>query len=192
MGETAAALYALQQIDTRVAEVERQLAALDDGTLLRANLEELKATAESQAVELHEFEKELLDTELRMKSFEEKKGGFERRMYSGQVSNPKELGDMQREVEMLGRSVSDLEDKALTLLDQVEERKATGAEAQRTAEEVEQRLSQVVERFEREGSRGRAELAWLFIGPSAPCARAKPNPAPPGLPVSRFAVSSAS
>jgi predicted nucleic acid-binding Zn-ribbon protein len=142
LGETAAALYALQQIDTRIAEVERQLAALDDGTLLRTNLEELQATEERQAAELHELEKELLDAELRMKSFEEKKGGFEGRMYSGQVSNPKELGDMQRE-------------------DQIEERRTSSAEARRAAEDVRQDLSQVVERFERESTRCRGELAEL-------------------------------
>jgi len=158
LGETAAALYALQQLDTRIAELERQLAALDDGSALRAELEQMRAQSESQAVELRGLEKELLDTELKMKSFEEKKAGFERKMYSGQVSNPKELGDMQREVEMLRRSISDLEDKALTFIDQVEERRRTHAGARRALEEGEQRLAQVTERFERENARCRGEL----------------------------------
>ena len=176
MGETSAVLYALQEIDTRIAELERELAGLDDGTALRAELEELKATTESQAAELHGLEKELLDTELRMKSFEEKKSDFERRMYSGQVTNPKELGDMQREVEMLKHSISDLEDKALTLLDQVEERKGTSAEARQASDDAAKRLVEVVARFERESARCRAELEELAAR-REPAAAAAPREA---------------
>lgn len=161
MGESSAALYALQQIDTRIAEVERELEALDDGTALKAQLEELKASVQSQEAQLHELEKELLDTDLQMKSFEEKKADCERRMYSGAVSNPKELSDMQREVETLGHSISNIEDKALALMDQSEENKGAAADARRAAEEAEQHLAQVVKTFEREGARCRDELADL-------------------------------
>jgi len=161
LGETTAALYALQQLDSRIAEVERQLAALDDGSALRAELEPLKAAAEAQANELHALEKELLDIELRMKSFVEKKKDFERRMYSGLVSNPKELGDMQREVQMLSHSISDLEDKALGLMDRAEECRRAGAETRRNTDDAVQRLAQVVEIFERESARLRAELSDL-------------------------------
>jgi predicted nucleic acid-binding Zn-ribbon protein len=161
LGETAAALYALQQIDTRIAQVERALAALDDGTALQAELQDLQTSAESEAAALHSLEQQLLDAELQVKSFEEKKAGYEGRMYSGAVSNPKELADMQREVDMLKRSIGGLEDKALDLMDQVESHRASAAEARAAAERTRQRLAEVLDTFQRESVRCRSELDGL-------------------------------
>lgn len=49
-----------------------------------------------------------------------KRAGVHDRLYSGTVSNPRELQDLQDEVDALGRRITALEDRELEIMEQVE------------------------------------------------------------------------
>jgi predicted nucleic acid-binding Zn-ribbon protein len=74
---------------------------------------------------------------LELQSIRTKIKNSENRLYSGKVTNPKELSDLQGEIESLGRRASIVEDEVLELLillEDAETEKAAAAEALATAE----------------------------------------------------------
>jgi len=132
-------LYELQQADSAIRQLERELAALDDGSAARARADQAKAEAERTAARQKDLEKELLAAELLLKSKEAKKKDCESKMYGGRIGNPKELEDLQREVTSLAAAIDRLSDEALGLMDRLETARteAKQAAAVATAEEAE-------------------------------------------------------
>lgn len=161
MPNDLATLYELQQIDTRIHDLEREREALDSGAELRAQAEAMRAQVQTAHDELRRLEVELRDSELQMKTREAKKKDFEDKMYSGRVRNPKEIDDMQREVQMLSGQIDKLEDKALGLMDEVEQRRATLAESESALRQQEAQLAAVDARYNSDSARISAEIAGL-------------------------------
>lgn len=156
-----AALYEVQKIDTEIARHERALAELDDGTAAAARLEELRAQSAEAETGFHSVESDLLDSELEMKGVEAKKKQIEDRLYSGRVRNPKELGDMESEVQMFKRQIDELTDRIIPLMDDLEQRRAAAAAAKDQIAQAESELAAIRETFETTGNRLREEIAAL-------------------------------
>ena len=161
MPNDLAILYELQQVDTRIHDLEREREELDSGAELRGEVEGLRSQFEAARDELRAREGELRDAELQMKTREAKKKDHEDKMYSGKVRNPKELDDMQREVQMLTEQIGKLEDKALTLMDENEERRAALSAAESELKQQEAALAQIEERYAAECARIDGEIASL-------------------------------
>lgn len=161
MSSDLARLYEVQKIDTRIHELEREREALDSGAELGAQVEALRTQAQQAREELRKLETELRDTELQMKSREAKKKDFEDKMYSGRVRNPKELDDMQREVQMLGEQIDKLEDQALNLMEDIEQRRAAVSDQDSTLRDQEARLAQVEAHYASENKRIADEVSAL-------------------------------
>ena len=110
---TAATLYILQQIDTRLDRHEQRLSELDatigDDSVVRVARAALDSVeAESQAARrAHHLIQEEIDTVNR------KITSGEKRLYSGTVTNTKELQDLQDEGVSLKRRIVALEDRQL-------------------------------------------------------------------------------
>lgn len=110
---TAATLYILQQIDTRLDRHEQRLSELDtsigDDSVVRAARAAFESVeAESQtARRAHHFIQEEIDMVNR------KRIAGEKRLYSGTVTNPKELQDLQDEGAALERRIAVLEERQL-------------------------------------------------------------------------------
>lgn len=132
-------LYALQQLDSRLARLERTLAALDDGTQLRTLAEQARAEEEAGSAELKTGQARLKDLELELQSVVDKARKLEADMYSGRIGNPKELSAMQEDVGALGRQRRRIEDEMLSLMEVGEQlAKDVGTiEAQRQSRERE-------------------------------------------------------
>jgi predicted nucleic acid-binding Zn-ribbon protein len=122
-------LWALQQIDSRIQELQRELSALDTGAQAGRVRDAARAKLDSSTAELRRIESELADTELAIKSTEARIREIEGRMYSGKVTNPKELESLSQEVDMLKRNQDRLETRELELLDEQEKAKETVARA---------------------------------------------------------------
>ncbi|UCH33097.1 MAG: hypothetical protein JSV65_10905 [Armatimonadota bacterium] len=161
MSNDLATLYEVQQIDTRIHELEREREALDSGAELRTQVEAVRTQVQTAHEELRAMEAELRDTELQIKTREAKKKDFEDKMYSGRVRNPKELEDMQREVEMLGGQVDKAEDKGLELMEQTEQRRAALSEQEAALAEQERDLAQVESHYDSESARIAEEISGL-------------------------------
>lgn len=120
MQEAVAALLDLQEIDLARDRIQERKERLP----LRADL----ADIEARMVDIHtemdrlkhdadalEREERVVEEEVRL--IEEKIAGEEHKMYSGQVINPKELGALQDEIDMLKRRKAPLEEKGLEELE---------------------------------------------------------------------------
>src|SRR5947209_9111571 len=96
-------LWNLQQIDTEIYRLKREKSRLDDGAALRQAFEAAARAVEALESRLRKLRADLSDAELELKRIEAKKADFERRLYQGKVTIPKELTAMEQEIAMLGR-----------------------------------------------------------------------------------------
>lgn len=125
----ARVLYDLQQLDTEIRAKKQRL-----GEVLRLQKEPatLVAAREHAAALDADLQKwqarhQALTTEIA--ALAEKAKRSNDRLYSGVVKNTKELTDLQHEVEALGRRRAALEDEALLVMMEIDDRKAAKAAA---------------------------------------------------------------
>ncbi len=109
-------LFHLQQIDDEIRDGKKRLGQIvrlqgADQELLPAR--ERAATAANEFQRLRANQNEL---NLELKGLISKAKNSERRLYSGAVKNPKELSDLQHEVESLTRRRGILEDEILEIM----------------------------------------------------------------------------
>ena len=135
----ARVLYDLQQIDNEIRSGKQRL-----GEVLRlqkepAALVAARERAAAAQTDLQQWQAKHKDLTLEIASVAEKAQRSEERLYSGTVKNPKELTDLQNEVEALGRRRASLEDEALLMMMEIDERKgilaATSGEVKNLADE---------------------------------------------------------
>ncbi|MCU0513346.1 MAG: hypothetical protein MUE40_12345 [Anaerolineae bacterium] len=124
MTTQGAALYQLQTIDLALLEHGKRLQAIaallaDDAARRAAESAVSQAGATLRPRQTH-----LRDLELQAQSNRSKREATEKRLYSGMVKNPKELQEMQQEIEALKRRDRDLEDALLESMVSVEEAQA--------------------------------------------------------------------
>jgi len=141
-------LYRLQQIDNEIREKKQRLRevmrALKDDEAFRAALRQKEQTAEA----LHKVQGQQKELELQLGSVNEEARRSEDRLYSGEVTNPKELSDLQQKIASLGRRKEALEDQILEMMLAVEE-----------AEEVDQAAAERLQEAEAEWQARRERLA---------------------------------
>jgi len=152
----------LQQTDSETDDLRRRLAEVIS---LLGETHELSA-----ARRRHEEAQEALaywrtkqrDRELALRSLDRKSKSSEQRLYGGRIRNPKELSDLQDELESLGRRKSAIEDELLEAMLQVDECQAETVKAAEGLSRIEAEWSsaQAALRAEKEGQERRlAELA---------------------------------
>jgi predicted nucleic acid-binding Zn-ribbon protein len=140
-------LIAIQEHDSNLQKIRHKLEQLNAGKAEKvAHDEAIKAHSDAEAL-YKEHHSELTDSELQLKSIEEKKKKYEKRLFEGSIHNPKELDATQKEVEMLGRQRDGLDERILELWDLIEADKSQ-VEVSKTAEtESEQTLGSRVEKY---------------------------------------------
>ncbi len=114
-------LFQLQKLDTEIDEKKKRL-----GDVLKAQKEPqsllmARQRAETAAAELQKWQARHQDLTLEVGSVTAKAKNSENRLYSGKVTNPKELADLQQEIESLERRKAALEDEVLEALVMVED-----------------------------------------------------------------------
>jgi len=113
-------LYTLQRLDSNLAHLGRDAAALDDGSTLRAQFDRLLADRQAAEVSLHAKQAKLKVLELELQTTTAKAHRMEQDLYSGRIANPKELSAMQDDLQALGRQRGRLEDEILALMEEIE------------------------------------------------------------------------
>ena len=133
---TAATLYILQQIDSRLDRHEQRMSELDvaigDDSVVRVARAALdNVEAESQAARrAYQIIQEEIDT------VDRKRISGEKRLYSGTVTNTKELQDLQDEGVALKRRIVALEDRQLEAMIAQDDAESTEAGARDELERV--------------------------------------------------------
>ncbi len=161
MKEQLAALYELQGIDIQMAKVKAGLAALDGAKMLRAKLAAAKKQADAVEAELSALETELKDSELKLKSIDEKRATYEKRLYGGGISNPKELAAMEKEINMLKQQQEQLDGRTLELYDIVEGAREKARKAKALQDKIEKQVAEAVSAESSKRTAFEGELAEL-------------------------------
>jgi len=158
VSQELAILYEVQRFDTEIASLNQALAGLDPGAELQAEI----AAAESELSKLlnrhHATEAESLDRDLALKTLEEKRAKFKAQLYGGTVRNPRQLTDLEGEVQMLSREIGKIEDRILELMDSLEQERAEQKAQETRLAEMRARLAQVQGQYAATSSRLRTEV----------------------------------
>ena len=113
-------LYALQQIDAQLAVKKRRYQQVEANLGESAALSQARVALQEAEDEMKRCRAALLDSELQAQSAAGKLKTDTDRLYSGQVTHPRELGDLEKETEYLKRLKSQLEDRQLEAMMAVE------------------------------------------------------------------------
>jgi predicted nucleic acid-binding Zn-ribbon protein len=158
---SAADLFALQEIDLKrdtrralIADIESRLGETEELIAARERLVEATSEVERLRRQQRNLEDAAADLDSRIKPIETK-------LYGGSVRNPKELSDLQREVELFKARRSKLDDEELSLLDTLEAANAAFNEARADLERVEVEWQQDQEDLRAAKVRAEQESALL-------------------------------
>ncbi len=113
-------LWNLQETDTAL---DSRRGSLDDAQSRLGDTDELvaqRARAEELQAALRAAESAQKDVEIEADDLKAKIEPAEKKLYSGTIKNPKELGDLQADIDQLKRHLSAVEDRDLAALTAVE------------------------------------------------------------------------
>lgn len=146
-------LLDLQAEDTAILRLEERKASLPEAHRLaevKDRLAELEADLQIARKQRDEVAREHNRLEGEIGLVQQKTEREEKRLFSGAVSNPKELGSLQAEVASLKRKQSSLEDGLLEVMEQGEQAQATQdrlegevRETSTEAEELERKVGEL-------------------------------------------------
>ncbi len=142
--ETLTALYAVQQIDSSLLRAKRMQSNLDNGTAASAAAEAANAEAKMKRTLLHKLAGDLKDSELKLETVETKRKSYQQKLYQGSVTNARELANIEKEIEALGRQQSDLDGRILALMEEVEQAQAETSVAEAQAHTAEGHRTEVL------------------------------------------------
>ena len=127
---SVAELYALQELDLALAANRAALAEVDALLGNSEALEQAQSKAKERQESLRAAEKHSKDLEFEADEQRRKIEPVEKRLYGGSVTNPKELEDLQLDLESLQRRRAELDDRALDAMEAVEAAKQAFSEAE--------------------------------------------------------------
>jgi len=134
------ALLALQNVDGAILRARAALAGLDNGATTADAYNAAKTEADRLRALATHAQAEQKDAELRLSSVETKTAQVRKTLFSGTVTTPKELENLQKEIDMLGRQSGDGETRVLEAME-------TAGEQTAAAEAAEARLAALAERY---------------------------------------------
>lgn len=121
-------LYYLQQTDNEIVSKKQRLREVLQAQKGNAELEQARAEHEQSSEALSDARVRQKELEFELAQVTTKRQRSEDRLYSGKVTNTKELEDLQREIDSLDRRRDDLEDELLEAMMAVESAQEEDAE----------------------------------------------------------------
>lgn len=129
--ERLAKLFALQQHLTTKKKLERELKRLEEGSTLeeqKQRVEQLTLDYEQKRETSNQYTRDIKKLEDQSETVQRQRKDYERRMYTGEITNSKELEQMQKKVVQLQKEEVRLEEQMLDMmlaLDEVEEQESS-------------------------------------------------------------------
>lgn len=131
-----AALYALQELDLSIAAARTGIADAEARLGEPEELEEARKQAEEAREAAREAEHALKEREFEADELRKKIEPLEQKLYKGTLVNPKELQDLQLDIDSLKRRRSELEDRALEAMETLEQAQQALAEAENELQQI--------------------------------------------------------
>ncbi len=110
----------LQALDHYLDRLRREVAELDNGEQLRAALDRSRQRMDEIKKNYHETHARATEQELRLQEFDERIRRAEADLYSGRITNPRELQLMQFEIEEAKRAREEMDVEMLRVWEQME------------------------------------------------------------------------
>jgi predicted nucleic acid-binding Zn-ribbon protein len=120
-------LYELQELDLAIEGSEQSLARAKGQLGESVAVLRVREKLAAETGRLEELQKKQHDLEWEIDDLGAKIKGFDEELYSGRIKNPKELANLQQDVQSLKAKRSGLEDKAIEVMEAVEEASASVA-----------------------------------------------------------------
>jgi len=121
MPKRAKVLYALQRADIQLARKGRRYKTIEANLGESEALRQARAKLETATQQHSHWHALSRDRDLEAQSLADKLRAEGERLYSGRITNPKELGDIQHEIEYLKRRHANLENEQLEAMIAFEE-----------------------------------------------------------------------
>jgi predicted nucleic acid-binding Zn-ribbon protein len=118
-------LYRLQNLDHQLEQGQQRVSQIQAGMGETEALRQTRRALTSAQEEHRDWEARARHLELEIEGLSSKIAASEKRLYSGTVTNPKELGDIQDEIASLKRRCNALEDELLEAMVYSEEAEAS-------------------------------------------------------------------
>ncbi len=155
------ALTRLQNLDLEWDEKDKRLRQIDSLLAADPALVAARSASDADQKRLAELRAALRERELEAKGADARIKEMEQRLYGGRVGNPKELEGLEREVGMLKRQRSQLDDQLLELMEAVDQAQKRHSASADTATRAEAKRAGDVEALTRERDTLAARLAEL-------------------------------
>lgn len=146
-------LYRLQQTENEVREDKKRLAEVIRLQSENGELAKARKRVDSTESDLSHLRVRQTDLDLELEGLSSKAKRAENRLYSGLVTNPKELEDLQHQIESLGRRLAILEDELLEAMIAFEEAESNQVAAVETLNRVEAEWKETSSRCKEEQSK---------------------------------------
>ena len=154
-------LWHLQVTDQEIDDKTKRARQVDEALANEATVSAARAALDAEQKKLADLRGTLHDRELEAKSLDAKSKEIEGRLYSGRVTNPKELDGLDKDLQMHKRQRSALDDKLLELMDVIEQAQARVNEKSNALKQAESKRAGDLERLTREREALAARLAEL-------------------------------
>ena len=129
-------LWHLQTTDAEIDDKTRRAREVEDALVSDPNLVAARSAHDDTQKRLSVSRAQLHDRELEAKTLDTKIEGIEERLYSGRVTNPKELDGMEKDLQMHKRQRATLDDELLELMDAAEQAQKHADETARALEQT--------------------------------------------------------
>jgi len=127
--ETTRLLYQLQELDTEIEQKEQSLAQKNGLLGNRATLDAAMQKVTSAQKKLDDLKRQRRDAEGEVNDILGKIKETEQQLYSGKVNNPKELSNLQHEINNLKSRSDEFQNKALGIIELLEAAEKSAAAA---------------------------------------------------------------
>ena len=122
-------LYQLQETDQEIEATEQALSRNNARLGDRRVLDDAQAQLAAEQKKLEELRRQHREAEAGVDDILSKIAAIEEQLYSGRITNPKELSGLQHEANTLKAKSDDLETRALEIIDRVEAAEKVVAQA---------------------------------------------------------------
>ncbi|MCS7300814.1 MAG: hypothetical protein NZ556_04585 [Fimbriimonadales bacterium] len=150
----------LQALDSYIDRLRQQIAGLDSGERLRAAIERTRQRIEEVKRNYNEIHARATEQELRLQDLDERIRRAEADLYSGRVTNPRELQLMQHEIEQAKQMRDELEVEIMRIWERMETMKPDIDQAERDLLETERVYEAHVEDYRQRKAALEAEIEF--------------------------------
>lgn len=154
-------LYRIQQIDNQLSENMRKLQELNSGENILNEIENLVKELGELQQNLRKKQASLKDKDLEVQKILNQIKSFEKKLYSGDSKNPKELSAWQQEIDNLKKLQSNIEDEMLILMEEIESFENTIREKNEMINNKKEEHSSIQNKFHKETEKMNLEFESL-------------------------------